>query len=118
VFANQRLNRTSNNSSGTTTDDRVAAPEDQVAVPEDTEAEWQHYNFFLDQLLGLISRGEEEAVSRVISVIRSGGSHREILDIIEQQSEIQPERNGSIKDVPRAWRGSKGGHETTPGSSA
>jgi hypothetical protein len=96
VFANQRLNRTSNNSSGTTTDDRVAAPEDRVAVPEDTEAEWQHYNFFLEQLLGLISRGEEESVSRVISVIRSGGSHRQILDIIEQQSEIQPERNGVV----------------------
>ncbi|KAJ6113823.1 hypothetical protein N7523_007140 [Penicillium sp. IBT 18751x] len=61
--------------------------DDQIAVPENIEAELRHYNLLLEQLLGLISSGEEESVSRVISVIRSGGSHRQILDIIEQQSE-------------------------------
>lgn len=35
----------------------------------------------------LISRGEEEEVSRIVSVIRSGASHRQILDIIDQFSE-------------------------------
>jgi hypothetical protein len=72
--------------------------DDQIAVPGNLEAELQHYNLLLEQLLGLISHGEEESVSRVISVIRSGGSHRQILDIIEQQSESegQTERNGVI----------------------
>ncbi|KAJ5123548.1 hypothetical protein N7448_009645 [Penicillium atrosanguineum] len=71
--------------------------DDQIAVPGDMEAELQHYNFLLEQLLGLISSGEDESVSRVLSVIRSGGSHRQILDMIEQQSESEgkAERNGA-----------------------
>ncbi|KAJ5195245.1 uncharacterized protein N7498_008683 [Penicillium cinerascens] len=68
----------------------------QIALPEDIEAELQHYNFLLEQLLDVISRGEEDSVSRVISVIRSGGSHRQILDIIKQQSDSQTESNAVI----------------------
>lgn len=46
-----------------------------------------YYHSFLSKLLDLISRGEEEEVSRIVSVIRSGASHRQILDIIDQFSE-------------------------------
>jgi hypothetical protein len=88
----QQASQTDSNLNGATPAD------DQIAVPGNLEAELQHYNLLLEQLLGLISHGEEESVSRVISVIRSGGSHRQILDIIEQQSESegQTERNGVI----------------------
>lgn len=86
-----RLNRPGpNNSIEATT------ANDQIALPEDIEAELQHYNFLLEQLLDVISRGQEESVSRVISVIRSGGSHRQILDIIKQQSDGQTESNAVI----------------------
>lgn len=44
------------------------------------------YQSFLNKLLDLISTGDEESVSRVISVIRSGASHIQILDTIDQQS--------------------------------
>lgn len=46
-----------------------------------------YYHSFLHKLLELISNGQEEEVSRIISVIRSGASHRQILDMIEQLSE-------------------------------
>jgi hypothetical protein len=36
-------------------------------------------------LLNIISHGEDKDVSRMISVIRSGASHRQIFDFIKQQ---------------------------------
>lgn len=91
VLLEPRLNCPGSNSSIGTT-----PANDPIALPEDIEAELQHYNFLLEQLLGVISRGEEDSVSRVISVIRSGGSHRQILDIIKQQSISQTGSNAVI----------------------
>lgn len=91
VLCESRLTRPGSNTSIGTT-----PANDQIALLEDIEAELQHYNFLLEQLLDVISRGEEESVSRVISVIRSGGSHRQILDIIKQQSDSQIESNAVI----------------------
>lgn len=80
--------------------------DDETAVPKDIEAQLRHYNFFLEQLLGLISSSDEESVWRVISVIRSGGSHRQILDIIEQQSERKSQAGRKGGHISRASRAS------------
>ncbi|OQD67412.1 hypothetical protein PENDEC_c037G02182 [Penicillium decumbens] len=74
----------------------ATAADNQNASPEVIEAELQHYNLLLGQLLGVISRSEEESVSRVISAIRSGASHRQILDLIEQLPNSQAESSGPI----------------------
>jgi hypothetical protein len=50
----------------------------------DIQGELAYYNSFLNKLLGLISHGEEESVARVITVIRSGASIEQILDVIDQ----------------------------------
>lgn len=68
------------NSSNTSTSPANNHAEDIPPVPSDRA----YYHFFLSKLLELISHGEEEEVSRIVSVIRSGASHRQILDIIER----------------------------------
>jgi Mg2+/Co2+ transporter CorC len=45
----------------------------------DGHANTEYYRSFLEQLLDVVCNGEEETVSEVISVIRSGASHDEIL---------------------------------------
>jgi hypothetical protein len=49
---------------------------------EDTE----YYTNFLQQLLGLVRHGDQETVSRMISVIRSGASQEEILKTLSEIS--------------------------------
>ncbi|KAJ5101539.1 hypothetical protein NUU61_003761 [Penicillium alfredii] len=44
--------------------------------------EVQYYHHFLDKLLGLISHGNTQTVAQLISVIRSGASHDQILSTI------------------------------------
>lgn len=49
---------------------------------EDTE----YYTNFLEQLLGLVRHGDQESVSLMISVIRSGASQEEILKTLSEIS--------------------------------
>ncbi|KAJ5414969.1 hypothetical protein N7509_000067 [Penicillium cosmopolitanum] len=63
----------------------ATAADNQTCPSDHIETEFQHYNFLLIQLLNIISHGEDEDVSRMISVIRSGASHRQIFDFIKQQ---------------------------------
>ena len=46
-----------------------------------------YYNSLLEKLLNVISHGEEESVTHVISTIRSGASHDQILETIDQLTE-------------------------------
>ncbi|KAJ5724939.1 hypothetical protein N7493_006667 [Penicillium malachiteum] len=50
------------------------------------DREMIYYNSLLQKLLDLIAHGDEASVARVISTIRSGASHDQILDIIDQFS--------------------------------
>ncbi|KAJ5815445.1 hypothetical protein N7474_007222 [Penicillium riverlandense] len=47
--------------------------------PADGNQEVHYYRGFLERLLDLVTHGDEQAVSRMISVIRSGASHDAIL---------------------------------------
>ncbi|KAF7121740.1 hypothetical protein CNMCM5793_009293 [Aspergillus hiratsukae] len=49
---------------------------------EDTE----YYTNFLEQIMGLVRNGDQAAVSRMISVIRSGASQEDILKAISEIS--------------------------------
>ncbi|KAJ6141637.1 hypothetical protein N7470_010027 [Penicillium chermesinum] len=53
-----------------------------------------YYHAFLNKLLNVISKGDDESIARVISVIRSGASYTEILDVIDQVSENNGLSNG------------------------
>ncbi|KAJ5717994.1 hypothetical protein N7488_003640 [Penicillium malachiteum] len=50
------------------------------------DREMIYYNSLLQKLLDLIAHGDEASVARVISTIRSGASHDQILEIIDQFS--------------------------------
>ncbi|KAJ5743363.1 hypothetical protein N7533_010465 [Penicillium manginii] len=63
---------------------RATAADNQTVPSDYIETEFQHYNSLLIQLLNIISHGEDEDMSRMISVIRSGASHRQIFDFIKQ----------------------------------
>ncbi|KAJ5721084.1 uncharacterized protein N7483_009018 [Penicillium malachiteum] len=45
-----------------------------------------YFNSLLQKLLDLIAHGDEASVARVISTIRSGASHDQILEMIDQFS--------------------------------
>lgn len=62
----------------------------------DQEArEMLYYNSLLQKLLSVISNGEEESVAHVISTIRSGASHDQILETIDQLTENAGRTNGA-----------------------
>ncbi|KAJ6008018.1 hypothetical protein N7540_011994 [Penicillium herquei] len=50
------------------------------------DREMIYYNSLLQKLLDLIAHGDEASVARVISTIRSGASHDQILELIDQFS--------------------------------
>lgn len=50
------------------------------------DPEMAYYHSFLNKLLSLISNGESDSVARVISVIRSGASQSQILEVIDQET--------------------------------
>ena len=52
-----------------------------------------YYESFLDKLLQIISHGDDQSIRRIISVIRSGASHRQIRDVLDQIS-ITPGPSG------------------------
>ncbi|GFF66633.1 hypothetical protein IFM62136_06693 [Aspergillus lentulus] len=60
----------------------IAQSQSQDGRIEDTE----YYTNFLQQLLGLVRHGDQETVSRMISVIRSGASQEEILKTLSEIS--------------------------------
>lgn len=71
-----------------------AHPSNHAGSIESLNSERYYYHSFLEKLLGLIATGENETVSRVVSVIRSGASHREILNMIEEVSASQGTTGG------------------------
>lgn len=67
--------------------------EKQNGAPSDRLAENPaYYKNFLEQLLDLVRNNDQADVSRMVSVIRSGASHEEILDAI---SVVQDESNNT-----------------------
>ncbi|KAJ5533242.1 hypothetical protein N7494_009794 [Penicillium frequentans] len=54
-----------------------------------------HYRSLVNRLLGFIATRDEEAVARIISTIRSGATHDQILDEIDQLSAGSDLANGN-----------------------
>ncbi|KNG88367.1 hypothetical protein ANOM_003339 [Aspergillus nomiae NRRL 13137] len=52
----------------------------QTSFAEDSD----YYRSFLEQLLDLVCNEDQETVARLVSIIRSGASQREILAVISQ----------------------------------
>lgn len=52
----------------------------------DSNQEVHYYRGLLERLLDLVAHGDEQAVSRMISVIRSGASHDAILTTLAELS--------------------------------
>ncbi|KAJ5585437.1 uncharacterized protein N7459_005237 [Penicillium hispanicum] len=50
-------------------------------------SEVAYYHSFLNNLLDLISHGDEEEVSRIIALIRSGASESQILELVDRLRE-------------------------------
>ncbi|KAJ5605732.1 hypothetical protein N7510_008513 [Penicillium lagena] len=64
----------------------------------DGNQEVRYYRGFLERLLDLVTHGEEQAVNRMISVIRSGASHDAILAALAEMSgEANHHNNGIIE---------------------
>ncbi|KAB8263795.1 hypothetical protein BDV32DRAFT_146097 [Aspergillus pseudonomiae] len=55
-------------------------PQLQTSFAEDSD----YYRNFLEQLLDLVCNEDQETVARLVSIIRSGASQREILAVISQ----------------------------------
>ncbi|KAJ5179896.1 hypothetical protein N7492_003106 [Penicillium capsulatum] len=89
-FGDQQLpagNGRQSESAGAASGNDSASPANRQAQnPSDEDPDMAYYHSFLSKLLDLISNEEEEVVARVVSVIQSGASHRQILDMIEQSS--------------------------------
>ncbi|KAJ5635624.1 uncharacterized protein N7484_008937 [Penicillium longicatenatum] len=54
-----------------------------------------HYRSLVNKLLDFIATGDEESVARVISTIRTGASHDQILEQIAQYSADSGSANGN-----------------------
>jgi len=54
-----------------------------------------HYRSLVNKLLGFIATRDEESVARIISTIRSGASHDQILEEIDQLSAGSGLANGN-----------------------
>ncbi|KAE8146321.1 hypothetical protein BDV25DRAFT_143822 [Aspergillus avenaceus] len=57
-----------------------------------------YYKIFLEQLLDLVCNEDQETVARLVSVIRSGASHQDILAAISQVQSVNShvEENGNM----------------------
>lgn len=80
--------------------------------PESTTdlTELQYLSSFFKELLEFLANGEEESISRVISVIRSGASYTEIQSAIDQLSQAE---KGSKASDERGETVPAGSNEST-----
>ncbi|OQE25339.1 hypothetical protein PENSTE_c006G06417 [Penicillium steckii] len=55
----------------------------------------EFYSSFLSKLLAVIGHADETSVTRVISVVRSGASHDQILQLVEEISQRTNRTSGN-----------------------
>ncbi|KAA8649959.1 hypothetical protein EYZ11_000978 [Aspergillus tanneri] len=65
------------------------------SIPERYTEDPDYYKNFLDQLLSLVCNRDQATVSRMVSIIRSGASH---LEILAAMSQMQVENNHTGQD--------------------
>ncbi|KAH8434810.1 uncharacterized protein LDX57_012443 [Aspergillus melleus] len=70
--------------------------DDRNGVPVDTQAEkLRYYKDYLEQVLDLVRHNDQADLDRMVSVIRSGASDKEILAVL---AELQGEVNHTGQD--------------------
>ncbi|KAJ5234313.1 uncharacterized protein N7469_003481 [Penicillium citrinum] len=74
----------------------MAPPSSSQSSPNGKSAgDEEYYSSFLIKLLAVIGHADESSVTRVISAVRSGASHDQILQLVEEISQRTNRPNGS-----------------------